>query len=162
MRLKKAASHWLLFVVLPLNAFALSLGEIDLRSNLNEPFNAQIPLEAAPTEDVSGLEVTLADPDTFARYGLDRPQFLNGIKFNVAQDETGATFIRLSSVNSVAEPFVTVLLDVKWASGRLLREYTVFLDPPLYEESIVQTPRLQPMLHLMPCGRNSWRTRQGT
>ena len=68
------------FVLLPFHAFALSLGEIDLRSNLNEPFNAEIPLDAAVGEDISNLEVALADPATFQRYGLDRPAFLNDLR----------------------------------------------------------------------------------
>jgi pilus assembly protein FimV len=142
MRLSKALGRWLFLVLLPFHAFALSLGEIDLRSSLNEPFNAEISLDAAPGEDLTSLDVRLADAATFERYGLDRPQFLSGLQFNVARDETGQSIIRLTSLSPVAEPFVTVLLDVRWASGRLLREYTVLLDPPLYEDSVVQQPAL--------------------
>ena len=142
MRLRTAFFCCLTFGLLPLNLSALSLGEISLRSNLNEPFNAEITLDAAPNEDLSSLEVSLADTATFSRYGLDRPQFLTNLDFTITTNEAGLSIIRLTSLVPISEPFVTLLLDIDWASGRLLREYTVLLDPPLYEEAIVQTPAI--------------------
>src|SRR5690606_17528947 len=63
--------------------------------------------------------------------GLDRPAFLNDLRFQLERDGIRGV-IRISSTQPVAEPFVSLLLDVSWPTGRLLREYTVLLDPPAF------------------------------
>jgi pilus assembly protein FimV len=114
-----------------LTASALGLGEISLRSALNQPFVAEIPVTSDSAEDLGQLSVQLAPAATFERYGLDRPRFLDDLKFQVQRDG-GRTIIRLTSTQPISEPFVSVLLDVTWPQGRLLREYTVLLDPPTF------------------------------
>jgi pilus assembly protein FimV len=117
----------------------LGLGDIELRSGLNQPLEANIQLTATPDE-LSDLRVRLATPDTFQRYGLDRPGFLAAINFAVTRDEAGRNVIRMSSFDAVTEPFVTVLIEATWSQGRLLREYTVLLDPPvlLPQQAVVE------------------------
>ncbi|MBS93614.1 MAG: hypothetical protein CL799_04090 [Chromatiales bacterium] len=138
MRLLIAAACRLWIVLIPFSASALGLGEIELDSALNQPFLAEIPLESVDASELTDLQVTLADRATFERYGLDLPEFLKELQFAVKTDSNGRSYIELTSPGPVAEPFVSMLLDVKWASGRLLREYTVLLDPPLFEEQPVQ------------------------
>jgi pilus assembly protein FimV len=116
--------------LLPLYAFALGLGEIDLRSALNQPFVAEIPVTSDSADEVAGLRVNLASADTFDQYGLDRPAFLGDLAFAVVTRQ-GRTIVRITSSQPVTEPFVTMLLEVRWPQGRLLREYTVLLDPPV-------------------------------
>ena len=127
----------------PVAAFALGLGDISLDSALNQPFSAEIPLESVDAAELAELKVSLASTDTFERYGLDRPAFLGDFRFTVAENSNGVPVISLSSLQPVSEPFVTLLLDVRWSSGRLLREYTVLLDPPLFENTVVE-PAVQP------------------
>jgi pilus assembly protein FimV len=126
-------AHWgLCFLLLaPLGAWALGLGDIELRSALNQPLEADIQLVSATPEELADLSVNLASPETFQRYGLDRPAFLGRLRFNVARDPAGRSVIRVTSVEPITEPFVTVLVEANWARGRLLREYTVLLDPPV-------------------------------
>ena len=145
MRLYLAAARMvgLLLGFGPVAAFALGLGDISLDSALNEPFSAEIPLESVDAAELAELKVSLASTDTFERYGLDRPAFLGDFRFAVAENSNGVPVISLSSLQPVSEPFVTLLLDVRWSSGRLLREYTVLLDPPLFENTVVQ-PAVQP------------------
>jgi pilus assembly protein FimV len=138
MRLFVAAGCLLWLFLAPYVALALGLGEIQLDSALNEPFAAEISLEAGDSSEYDGLSVTLASRSTFERYGLDRPAYLSEFEFAVKTDDNGRSYIELSSPGPVAEPFVTLLLDVKWSSGRLLREYTVLLDPPLFQPEAVQ------------------------
>lgn len=126
---------WLGFA--PLSASALGLGDIELDSALNQPFAAQIPVESFEQDDLNSLRVSLASADTFERYGLDLPLWMQGFEFAIDTDGA-APVVRISSQRPVAEPFVTLLLDIKWSSGRLLREYTVLLDPPLFEPTPVQ------------------------
>ncbi len=137
MRLCTAAACWILIALLPLTAAALGLGNISLNSALNEPFAADIPLQSVGTTDLNQVKVALASNDTFERYDLDKPAFLNDFKFSIAENARGEPIVRIVSATPVAEPFVTLLLDIKWPSGRLLREYTVLLDPPLFEAASV-------------------------
>jgi pilus assembly protein FimV len=139
MRLYTAAASLIGLFLVPFTVSALGLGDISLSSALNEPFSAEIPVESAQQADLDSLTVELASADTFDRYGLDRPAFLGDIRFEVIETANGQAALSLSSDAPVAEPFVTILLDVRWSSGRLLREYTVLLDPPLFEANVVQS-----------------------
>lgn len=107
-------------------AHALGLGEIEVRSRLNQPLSAVIPVSATQPGELEGVIVELAGNEEFERYGLERPEFLSSLRFAVQ----GNTIV-VSSKQIAREPFVSFLLDVRWAGGRLLREYTVLLDPPV-------------------------------
>jgi pilus assembly protein FimV len=127
--------------------YALGLGEIHLHSALNQPFDADVELIAPTREELQSLKVGLASPDTFSRYGLDRPAFLSNLKFRVARTDDGRSVLKVTSNQLVTEPFVTFILEAGWSRGRLLREYTVLLDPPVYmppgseSSAPVATPR---------------------
>ena len=114
----------------PAAAWALGLGEIRLSSALNEPLSAEIDLVAATPEELSALNAGLASPEVFARYGLDRPAFLTSLEFSVGRAQDGRSVLLVRSRDAITEPFVSFLVDVNWPRGRLLREYTVLLDPP--------------------------------
>ncbi len=114
----------------PMAAMALGLGEIRLNSALNEPLSAEIDLVAATSEELGSLEANLASGEVFARYGLDRPAFLNSLEFTVGRGQDGRSVLLVRSRDAISEPFVSFLVDVSWPRGRLLREYTVLLDPP--------------------------------
>jgi len=116
----------------PSLTWALGLGEIHLNSSLNEPMNAEIDLIAAGPEELAALRATLAAKDAFTRYGIDRPPFLSTLTFKVGKSKDGRDVLLVRSSESIPEPFVTFLVEVNWARGRLMREYTVLLDPPVY------------------------------
>jgi pilus assembly protein FimV len=116
----------------PALSWGLGLGEIHLNSSLNEPMNAEIDLIAAGPEELSALRATLAAKDAFTRYGIDRPPFLSTLTFKVGKSKDGRDVLLVRSTESIPEPFVTFLVEVNWARGRLMREYTVLLDPPVY------------------------------
>jgi pilus assembly protein FimV len=107
--------------------WALGLGEIRLDSALNEPLRAEIVLLSATPEELSNLKVSMADGDTFDRYGLDRPAFLSDIEFMIING-----VVEVRSRVPISEPFVTFLVDASWSRGRLIREYTILLDPPTF------------------------------
>jgi pilus assembly protein FimV len=130
----------------PSALYALGLGEIRLNSALNQPFDAEIELVSAAQEDLAALRASLASSDTFLRYGLDKPSYLSEFTFQVAR-VGGRDVLRVTSPKAVTEPFVTLLVEANWPRGRLLREYTVLLDPPVFApapaaaEAPVVTPR---------------------
>jgi len=109
-------------------AMALGLGEIQVRSALNQPFVAQIPLLAVPIDQLDAVRVKLADRADFERMGIERADYLSDLAFKVVPGSPPR--IEISASRTVREPFLTLLLDVRSATGRVLREYTVFLDPP--------------------------------
>ncbi len=115
----------------PTAAMGLGLGEIRLNSALNEPLSAEIDLVAATAEEVGALQAQLASADVFQRYGLDRPAYLNSLEFRVGRGQDGRSVLLVRSSSPISEPFVSFLVDVNWTRGRLLREYTVLLDPPV-------------------------------
>jgi pilus assembly protein FimV len=115
----------------PTALYALGLGEIRLNSALNQPFDAEIELVSAAQEDLAALRASLASSDTFLRYGLDRPAYLTEFTFQVVR-AGGKDVLRVTSPRPVTEPFVTLLVEANWPRGRLLREYTVLLDPPVF------------------------------
>ena len=129
----------LLFVLLlSSEVWAIGLGDIKLDSALNEPLRAQIILLGATPEEISGLTVQLASAEDFARYGIDRPFYLQEIAFNVVNRGVADSVVEIRSPSPMTEPFLTFLVEATWPSGRLLREYTVLLDPPTYTPPGVQ------------------------
>jgi pilus assembly protein FimV len=122
-----------LVLLLSGNAWALGLGEIRLDSALNAPMRAQIELLSATPEELENLQVGLASQETFERYGLDRPFYLQDLRFEVVRSDSGqGNYIRVTSTRPITEPFLTFLVEAMWSRGRLLREYTVLLDPPTF------------------------------
>ncbi|HMN45672.1 MAG TPA: FimV/HubP family polar landmark protein [Povalibacter sp.] len=119
----------------PTALYALGLGEIRLNSALNQPFDADIEVIAPTREELAELKVTLASNEMFARYGIDRPAYLSNFDFAVSRTRDGQVTIKVTSNRSVTEPFVTILVEASWGRGRLLREYTVLLDPPVFMPS---------------------------
>src|SRR3984885_5383810 len=119
-------------LLIPSLSWGLGLGEIHLNSALNEPMNAEIDLIAAGPEELAALRASLAPREAFTRYGIDRPPFLSTLTFKVAKSKDGRDVLLVRSTDAIPEPFVTFLVEVNWARGRLMREYTVLLDPPVY------------------------------
>jgi len=130
-------SLWLIFL-LSSEVWAIGLGDIELDSALNEPLRAEIVLLSASADDLANLTVNLASAETFTRYGIDRPFYLQGIEFNVVDGGDAGGVIQIRSRAPITEPFLTFLVEATWSSGRLLREYTVLLDPPTYAPPTVQ------------------------
>jgi pilus assembly protein FimV len=124
----------------PTAALALGLGEIRLKSALNEPLAAEIDLVAATPEELAALKAELASNEVFERYGLDRPAYLSSIEFRVGRGQDGRSVLLVRSRDAISEPFVSFLVDVNWARGRLLREYTVLLDPPVLTAPSARQP----------------------
>jgi pilus assembly protein FimV len=132
---KRSSRAVALLLAVPSAAFALGLGDIRLLSPLDQPLKAQIGLLDASPGALDSLQVKLASQDTFARYGLNWPQFLSGVHVKVARAADGSQVVELSSDTPVTDPVLTLLVEANWDRGHLIREYTVLLDPPVYVPS---------------------------
>jgi pilus assembly protein FimV len=108
---------------------ALGLGEITLHSALNQPLRADIALVDATGLEENELSVSLATADEFSRAGVDRVVFLNNLRFTPIL-RGSRRLIQVTSSKPVSEPFLNFLVQLNRPNGRLLREYTVLIDPP--------------------------------
>lgn len=114
---------------LPLVAQAAGLGKVTVFSALGQPLRAEVELIATP-EELSSMKAGLASPDAFKTAGLDYATSLLSIRFTLDKRANGQSIIKLSSDRPLNDPFVDMLMELNWASGRLVREYTFLLDPP--------------------------------
>ncbi len=112
------------------DAFALGLGAIQVRSGLNQPLVAEIPIIQGSPGEAEGLIVQLASDEDFERVGLSRSSLGVPVEFSLGKNARGEPVIKLTSREVVREPFLGFLVEANWPKGRLLREYTVLLDPP--------------------------------
>ena len=119
-------------VICPSLSWGLGLGEIHLHSALDEPLRADIDLVAATPNELDAVHASLAPVGEFTRYGIQFPPFLSTFRFRVVKASNGQPVLRVTSTDAIPEPFVTFLVEVDWARGHLMREYTVLLDPPVY------------------------------
>lgn len=112
------------------DASALALGRITVQSALGEPLSAEIDIPEINADEVSSLRAIVASPDAFKSAGLEYNPALADIKVTLEKRADGSYFLRLKSTRAVNDPFVDLLLDSSWSSGRVLRDYTMLFDPP--------------------------------
>lgn len=121
-------------------AAALGLGEVRLNSTLNEPLNAEIKLLDTRGLSASQILVGLASPADYERNGVERLYFFTEFQFDVQLNQSGGAVVRITSHNPVREPYLNFLVEARWPTGRLLREYTLLMDLPTFSEAASQTP----------------------
>ena len=117
------------------SAYALGLGDLELESFLNEPLNAQVQLLNTGNLNEEQIRIRLATREDFERMGVERAYFLTQIKFEINIDGQGQATISLTSEDPVLEPYLDFIVEARWPTGRLLREYTVLVDPPLFDST---------------------------
>lgn len=113
-----------------LNARAVSLGHITLESSLNQPLRASILLGNIQRLTPQDVRVGLAPRTAFQAMGVDWSSNLSDLDFRAVSSESGLR-IELSTEASIVEPYLNFVLELVWPNGRLVREYTVLLDPPV-------------------------------
>ncbi|MBP8290649.1 MAG: hypothetical protein KAX51_12735, partial [Chromatiaceae bacterium] len=120
----------LALALLPALAGALGLGGIRGDSTLNEPFLARIELNGIAPQELDAVKVILASGAEFTKAGSPRPDFLTGLVFVPEVSPEGKVQVRVTSLKPIREPYLDFLVEVTWPKGRLVKGYTVLLDPP--------------------------------
>ena len=115
---------------LPGAARSLGLGDIRVDSALNEPLTAQIDIVGATRDELAALTAKVANRDVFLHYAADRPSFLASATFKVGLDGAGRPVLNVRSSEPFTDPVVSLLVDLRWGNGELIREYPLLLDPP--------------------------------
>jgi pilus assembly protein FimV len=128
-------------------AAALGLGQIQVKSKVDQPLLAEIPIVSSDPGELEQLQARLASPETFRRIGLEPPTGAAAdLQFAVALDARGNPVIRVTSNAPVSQPLVTFLVEVDWGTGRLVREYSALLDAPRTVSAPAQPPIQAPEL----------------
>lgn len=133
---KQASALLATLVIFVSSAFGLGLGDIEVSSNLNDPLEAEIELIQLQGLTAGEILPNLASNEDFQRAGIERSFFLSNIQFRVAETDSGDLVLRLTTSQAVREPFLNFLVELNWPSGRLLKEYTLLLDPPVFDTGL--------------------------
>jgi len=126
----------------PFGAHAAGLGKLTVLSPLGQPLNAEIEIVALRPGEEDTLVARVAPQEAFTAAGIEPSHILSGMRFAVER-RNGRRILRLTTPSPVNEPFVEVLVELQWTTGRLVREYTFLLDPPEYKapQAIAAAPR---------------------
>ncbi len=134
----------LLFLLLsPLVVHAAGLGKLTLNSALGQPLQAEIDIVSVNNDELSSLKVELASRDAFTQAGIRYESFFSTFNVSIEPRDNGEPYVIITSPQSINEPFLNILVELSWASGRLLREYTVLLDPIEYDRPAPVAPTVR-------------------
>lgn len=111
-------------------AWSLGLGSLTSRSALNQPFVGEIALFDVDPSELDTIKVRLASAADFDKAGVQRPHFLTLLRFEPKLDASGRPIVQVSSREPMREPYLDFLVEVVWPRGRLVKQYTILLDPP--------------------------------
>ncbi|WP_137937837.1 FimV/HubP family polar landmark protein [Chitinivorax sp. B] len=109
--------------------YAAGLGKMTVLSGLGQPLSAEIDLVSVQEEEVATLTAKLASPEMFREAQIQYPSHLNGLRFSVEKRANGQRYLKVASGAPVNEPFIDVLVELSWNTGRLVKEFTALLDP---------------------------------
>jgi pilus assembly protein FimV len=123
---------------------AMGMGGINVTSGLGQVLTADIELVAVNKADKASLVARLASPDIYKSAGLEYP-YGNKFKFQIESRPNGEPYLKVTSAQPINDPFVVMLVELTWSSGRLLREYTFLLDPPGYVAELPAQAKVQPL-----------------
>lgn len=128
-----------------LDANALALGNVNVRSALGEPLRAEIDIVEITPEELASLRANVAPPEAFRAAGLEYSPALSNVQVSLQQRANGRPFLLVTSPRAVNDPFVDLILETQWASGRVVRDYTMLFDPPQLRQAAPATAQVAPM-----------------
>jgi pilus assembly protein FimV len=139
-------THVVKRVILSLTMAALSfavhaagLGKISVFSALGQPLKAEIEVYST-SDEAQSIQARLATADAFRQADIDYAPVLASLKFSSVKERDGRRYIQVTTDRPLNEPFVSMLVELNWAAGRLVREYTFLLDPPGLAEATTAAP----------------------
>lgn len=121
-------------------ASALSLGRIAVLSALGEPLRAEIDVPDITADEADSLKTSVASPEAFRAAGVDYNPVMGGLQISLQKRPDGRSFLRISSDRVINDPYVDLILEASWSSGRIVRDYTMLFDPPNLRQPQAVTP----------------------
>jgi pilus assembly protein FimV len=129
------------------NAAALGLGRLTVQSALGQPLSAQIELTSATREELDTLAAKVADPSLYKQNNLTYQGALTRARVSVERRADGTSYLKVTSSTPVNEPYLDLMVELNWASGRVVRDYTFLLDPP---ETSAPAAAVEPIVPVRP------------
>ena len=140
LKLKMISAAMALIVLSPFS-YAAGLGKLKVSSNLGEPLIAEIELLSTTPEELANLTAEIASSAAYEAQNIERTSAASLVRVQAGRRGDGTPVLKLSSSQPISDPFLDMLVQVEWSSGRILREYTILLDPPA-EIAIAPKPRI--------------------
>lgn len=129
-------------LVMPLSAFGLGVGALQVRSALYQNLEAEIPLVVSNPAELIGLKVQIPRQQVFDQMGVERQAFFANLRFTVQSHPGGSSFIKITSTQPIRDPNFDLLIEAVWPRGRLLRTFPVQVDPEMYAQRQQPPPPL--------------------
>lgn len=121
------------------NAHALSLGRLNVQSALGEPLSAEIDITDITEAESAALRVGLAPADVYRAAGVEFNSVLASTDIRIDRKADGRVLLRITNSRPITEPYLDLILEANWGSGRIVRDYTMLFDPPKPRTSITTT-----------------------
>jgi pilus assembly protein FimV len=115
---------------LPISALALGLGRLSLDSGLGQPLSARVELTAAQKDELDSLIAKIADLSVYRDNNVQYPAALSRARVTIEQSPNNPPYLKVTTTQAVNEPYLDLIVEVNWATGRVVRNYTFLLDPP--------------------------------
>jgi len=112
------------------DAQAVALGAVKVNSALGEPLRAEIEVPQISSEEAASFQAAVASPQAFRTAGVEYTSALAGARVSLHRRPNGQAYLRLISDRPVNEPFLGVVIEAHWATGSIVRDYTMLVDPP--------------------------------
>ena len=121
-------------------AHALAVGRIAVLSTLGQPLRAEVDILNIDADEAASLRAVIAPPEAFRTAGMEYHSILQSVRVAIQKRTDGRTVLVLSSDRVVNEPFIDLILETSWATGRILRGYTLLFDPPKIQAAEAPAP----------------------
>ncbi|AMM25557.1 FimV/HubP family polar landmark protein [Variovorax sp. PAMC 28711] len=131
--------------VVSTDANALAFGRLNVQSALGEPLRAEIEVTEITAAEADGMKVNIASSEAFRAAGVAYNASLSDVRTSLQRRADGRYIVRLTGTRSLNDPFVDLLLEANWGSGRIVRDYTVLLDPPSSRQSAAAAAQVAPL-----------------
>ena len=133
-----------------IDASALALGRLNVQSALGEPLRAEIDVTEITASEADGMRVAIASSEAFRAAGVAYNPALSDVRVSLQRRADGRYVVRLTGTRSLSDPFVDLLVEANWSSGRIVRDYTVLLDPPSSRQAAAPVVPLAPQISVAP------------
>lgn len=128
----------------PAAGHTAGLGRLTILSAIGQPLVGEIDLVSVRREEVSTLAARIASPDAYRNANIAFNPALVGARASVEKRPNGQLYLRVTSPRAVEEPYLDLLVELSWNTGRLVREYTALIDPPGFGPTPTVTPVVVP------------------
>ncbi|MEJ8854190.1 FimV/HubP family polar landmark protein [Variovorax robiniae] len=131
-----------------MDASALALGRLNVQSALGEPLRAEIDVTEISAAEADSMKLNIASPEAFQAAGVAYNSALADVRMQLQRRADGRYVVRLAGNRSLNDPFIDLLLEANWGGGRVVRDYTVLLDPPRSRQAAVPINPVGPQMQI--------------